>query len=445
MLTSSNPSNTESRAISLTYKKIILRLIPFIFICNLFSYLDRVNVGFAKLKMLDALGFSETVYGLGAGIFFIGYVSCGVPSSLALMRFGPRRWIAILMITWGTLSASLAFVSSPIHFYLLRLLTGAAEAGFFPGVLLYLSHWFPEYLRGRIIALYMSAIPISGVFGGPFSGWILENFDRGYGDLSGWQWMFLLQGIPTLFLGILCFFLLTDNFKDAKWISPEEKDLITKEHTIFRSDIKSLTSSNNSFIRVLQSRYIWSFSIIYFSIQSGVYAINFWLPSIISNLGFDNTLVIGWLTAIPYLLAFIFMLLVGRSADYYKERYWHFIIPILMGSMGLVLSVQAMTSPIISIMGLVIACMGLMTSLPMFWAIISPIIPRINLSSASGLAFINSVGQIAGFASPYSVGVLKDTTGSTNLSLYILSAVILTGSLIASFTIKKIESSISIE
>ncbi len=179
------------------YKRITLRLIPFIFICYLFNYLDRVNVGFAKLQMLDALKFSETVYGLGAGIFFIGYVLCGVPSNLALSRFGPRRWIALMMITWGTLSTCLLFITTPTGFYTLRLLTGAAEAGFFPGVVLYLSQWFPSFRRGRIMALFMSAIPVSGLLGSPFSGWILNHFAAGQGGLAGWQWMFLLQGIPT--------------------------------------------------------------------------------------------------------------------------------------------------------------------------------------------------------------------------------------------------------
>ena len=202
------------------YKRITLRLIPFIFICYLFNYLDRVNVGFAKLQMLDALKFSETVYGLGAGIFFIGYVLCGVPSNLALTKFGPRRWIALMMIAWGTLSTCLLFVTTPTEFYTLRLFTGAAEAGFFPGVVLYLSQWFPTFRRGRIMALFMSAIPVSGLLGSPFSGWILNHFAAGQGGLAGWQWMFLLQGIPTVILGALAYFLLSDSLRQRQMAHP---------------------------------------------------------------------------------------------------------------------------------------------------------------------------------------------------------------------------------
>ena len=273
------------------YKRITLRLIPFIFICYLFNYLDRVNVGFAKLQMLDALKFSETVYGLGAGIFFIGYVLCGVPSNLALTRFGPRRWIAVMMMTWGILSTCLMFVTTPTQFYTLRLFTGAAEAGFFPGVVLYLSQWFPTFRRGRIMALFMSAIPVSGLIGGPFSGWILSHFAAGQGGLAGWQWMFLLQGIPTVVLGGLAIFLLSDSFANAKWLTPHERAVLDADHQLDAANKPSTAS--DSLLAVFKNPTIWAFGLIYFCIQSGVYAINFWLPSIIKNLGFSDTLVIS--------------------------------------------------------------------------------------------------------------------------------------------------------
>ncbi|WP_259769153.1 MFS transporter, partial [Pseudomonas protegens] len=277
------------------YKRITLRLIPFIFVCYLFNYLDRVNVGFAKLQMLDALKFSETVYGLGAGIFFIGYVLCGVPSNLALNRFGPRRWIALMMITWGTLSTCLLFVTTPTQFYTLRLFTGAAEAGFFPGVVLYLSQWFPTFRRGRIMALFMSAIPVSGLLGSPFSGWILNHFAAGQGGLAGWQWMFLLQGVPTVVLGALAFFLLSDSFAHAKWLTPAERAVLEADQAADAANQPKTAS--DSLAAVFKNPAIWAFGLIYFCIQSGVYAINFWLPSIIKNLGFADNLVIGWLSA----------------------------------------------------------------------------------------------------------------------------------------------------
>ena len=409
------------------YKRITLRLIPFIFICYLFNYLDRVNVGFAKLQMLDALKFSETVYGLGAGIFFIGYVLCGVPSNLALTRFGPRRWIAVMMISWGTLSTCLMFVTTPAGFYTLRLLTGAAEAGFFPGVVLYLSQWFPTFRRGRIMALFMCAIPVSGLIGGPFSGWILSHFAAGQGGLAGWQWMFMLQGIPTVLLGALAIYLLSDSFANAKWLGAHERAVLEADH---RLDAASKpTSSTDSLLAVFKNPAIWAFGLIYFCIQSGVYAINFWLPSIIKSLGFSDTLVIGWISAIPYLLAAVFMLLVGRSADLHKERRWHLVVPMLMGALGLVIAVNFATQPAIAILGLTIATMGALTGLPMFWPV-----PTAMLSAgaaAGGLALINSMGQMAGFLSPYLVGFVKDATGSTDVALYLLAAVIVGGSLLA--------------
>ena len=205
------------------YSKACRRLIPFIFICYLFNYLDRVNVGFAKLEMLDALGLSETVYGLGAGIFFIGYVLFGVPSNLLLHRFGARRWIALLMIIWGVLSSCLMLVSTPQSFYVLRFFTGVAEAGFFPGIVLYFTHWFPSAKRGQVMALFMSAIPVSGVLGGPLSGWMLQHFAANQGGLAGWQWLFLLQGVPTALLGIAVYFFLHDNIAQANWLTSTEK------------------------------------------------------------------------------------------------------------------------------------------------------------------------------------------------------------------------------
>ena len=410
------------------YKRITLRLIPFIFICYLFNYLDRVNVGFAKLQMLDALKFSETVYGLGAGIFFIGYVLCGVPSNLALTRFGPRRWIAVMMIAWGTLSTCLMFVTTPAGFYTLRLLTGAAEAGFFPGVVLYLSQWFPSFRRGRIMALFMCAIPVSGLIGGPFSGWILSHFAAGQGGLAGWQWMFLLQGIPTVVLGGLAIYLLSDSFANAKWLGAHERAVLEADHRLDAAS-KPASSSTDSLLAVFKNPAIWAFGLIYFCIQSGVYAINFWLPSIIKSLGFSDTLVIGWISAIPYLLAAVFMLLVGRSADLHKERRWHLVVPMLMGAVGLVIAVNFATQPAIAILGLTIATLGALTGLPMFWPV-----PTAMLSAgaaAGGLALINSMGQMAGFLSPYLVGFVKDATGSTDVALYFLAAVIVGGSLLA--------------
>lgn len=409
------------------YRRITLRLIPFIFICYLFNYLDRVNVGFAKLQMLDALKFSETIYGLGAGIFFIGYVLCGLPSNLALNRFGPRRWIALMMIAWGTLSTCLLFVTTPMEFYVLRLFTGAAEAGFFPGIVLYLSRWFPAQRRGRIMALFMSAIPVSGLLGGPFSGWILNHFAAGQGGLAGWQWMFLIQGVPTVVLGCLAIVLLSDGYAKAGWLTPAQRQAV--EADLNADAAAKPKTASDSLLSVLANPLIWTFGFIYFCIQSGVYAINFWLPSIIKNMGFDDALLIGWLSAIPYLLAGLFMLLVGRSADLRNERRWHLVVPMLMGAVGLLMAVNFAHSPVIAILGLSIATMGALTGLPMFWPMPTALLTA--GTAVAGLAIINSVGQMAGFLSPYLVGWIKDQTGSTDLALYSLAGLIVVGSLVA--------------
>ncbi|MCP8347580.1 MULTISPECIES: MFS transporter [Pseudomonas] len=409
------------------YRRITLRLIPFIFICYLFNYLDRVNVGFAKLQMLDALKFSETIYGLGAGIFFIGYVLCGLPSNLALNRFGPRRWIALMMIAWGTLSTCLLFVTTPMEFYVLRLFTGAAEAGFFPGIVLYLSRWFPAQRRGRIMALFMSAIPVSGLLGGPFSGWILNHFAAGQGGLAGWQWMFLIQGVPTVVLGCLAIVLLSDGYAKAGWLTPAQRQAV--EADLDADAAAKPKTASDSLLSVLANPLIWTFGFIYFCIQSGVYAINFWLPSIIKNMGFDDALLIGWLSAIPYLLAGLFMLLVGRSADLRNERRWHLVVPMLMGAVGLLMAVNFAHSPVIAILGLSIATMGALTGLPMFWPMPTALLTA--GTAVAGLAIINSVGQMAGFLSPYLVGWIKDQTGSTDVALYSLAGLIVVGSLVA--------------
>jgi D-galactonate transporter len=409
------------------YRRITLHLIPFLFICYLFNYLDRVNVGFAKLQMLDALNFSETIYGFGAGIFFIGYVLCGLPSNLALTRFGPRRWIGLMMITWGIFSTCLLFVTTPMEFYVLRFFTGMAEAGFFPGIVLYLSRWYPNARRGRIMALFMSAIPVSGLIGGPFSGWILNHFAAGQGGLAGWQWMFLIQGVPTVLLGVLAFRLLCDNAASARWLSPEHRARVAAD--IAFDDRNRPAQGNTSVLAVLTMPFVWVLGFIYFCIQSGVYAINFWLPSIIKSLGFSDALVIGWISAVPYLAAGVFMLLVGRSADLRNERRWHLVVPMLMGAVGLVIAANFASVPVIAIIGLTIATMGALTGLPMFWPL-----PTAFLSASvavAALALINSIGQMAGFLSPYIVGWIKDQTGSTDVALYSLAALTVVGSLVA--------------
>jgi D-galactonate transporter len=410
------------------YRKATWRLIPFIFICYLFNYLDRVNVGFAKLEMLDALHLSETVYGLGAGIFFVGYVTSGVPSNLILHKLGARRWIALMMILWGGLSSAMLLVSGAGSFYLLRFFTGVAEAGFFPGMVYYFSAWFPSHKRGQVMALFMSAIPVSGLVGGPLSGWMLGHFSGGQGGLAGWQWLFLLQGLPTMLLGVALFFYLADSLKDARWLAPQEKAAMQAALDADEAQRSAGSHAVHSFAQVLRNGHVWMLGLIYFSIQMGVYAINFWLPSIIKALGFANPVTVGWLSALPYLCAGVFMVLVGRSADARGERRWHLSLPLVMGLVGLLLAANFSHNIVIVMLGLTLATMGALTGLPMFWPLPAAFLG--SAAAAGGLALINSLGQVAGFVSPFLVGWIKDATGSTDIALYLLSAVLLLGALL---------------
>ena len=410
------------------YRKATWRLIPFIFVCYFFNYLDRVNVGFAKLEMLDALQLSETVYGLGAGIFFIGYVTFGVPSNLILHKLGARRWIAVMMMTWGALSACMLFVSTPVEFYVLRFFTGVAEAGFFPGMVLYFTKWFPAHKRGQVMALFMSAIPVSGLIGGPLSGWMLSHFSAGQGGMDGWQWLFLLQGIPTVLLGVAVLFYLNDSLAQAPWLTAEEKSAMQTALDEDEAQRTSGTHAVHSFGAVLRDWHVWMLGFIYFSIQMGVYAINFWLPSIIKSLGFESATTVGWLSAIPYLFAGVFMVLVGRSADCRRERRWHLSAPLLMALAGLLLAANFSDNVILVMVGLSLATMGALTGLPMFWPLPAAFLG--SAAAAAGLALINSMGQIAGFLSPFLVGWIKDATGSTDMALYILSTVLFIGAML---------------
>ncbi len=418
--------SSSQRALDSVYRKAFWHLIPYIFVCYLFNYLDRVNVGFAKLQMLDDLHLSETAYGLGAGVFFIGYILCGVPSNLMLSKVGARRWLALIMVLWGALSASLLLVHTAESFYIIRFLTGATEAGFFPGIVLYLTRWFPSARRGRIMAQFMAAIPLSGVIGGPLSGWMLVHFSSHQAGLEAWQWLFLLQGAPTIVLGFGVLMAFSNGVENASWLSNAERQLLFHELDEDRKNTPKTAA--DSFAQVVTNPSIWLLGIIYFCIQSGVYAINFWLPSIIKVSLHQDLAAVGWLSAIPYLAASIFMILAGRSADAWRERRWHLAIPLLMGAGGLLLAASFATDLWIAMVGLTFATMGALTGLPMLWPLSGRFLTA--TAAAGGLALINSTGQIAGFTSPYFVGWIKDATHSTNPALYALAGIMVLGAVL---------------
>jgi D-galactonate transporter len=405
-----------------TYKKVFRRIVPFLMLCYVVAYLDRVNVGFAKLQMAQALGFSETIYGLGAGLFFIGYFIFEVPSNVLLHRIGARVWIARIMITWGLISAAFMFVSTPTQFYVMRFLLGAAEAGFYPGVILYMTYWFPAKRRAKIIAMFMSAIPVAGIFGNPLSGFIMDAF-QGSSGLAGWQWMFLIEAVPALLIGIAVLLYLDNNIRAAKWLTEGEKRQLEREIAIDQEGSQTYPST----LAIFRDARIWHMSLIYFCFVMGQYALTFWMPTLIKTTGVVGNLQIGLFSAIPFGCAIVAMNLFGRSADAKRERRWHLVIPALMGAVGFIVAASFVNNTAVAVAALSVAAAGVLTCAPLFWSLPTSFLS--GAAAAVGIATINSVGNLAGFVSPYLVGYLKDLTHSTQSGMYVLAAMLVIGAI----------------
>ena len=402
-----------------TYAKVTWRLLPFLFLCYVAAYLDRVNVGFAKLQMLNDLKFSETVYGLGAGIFFIGYFLFEVPSNLLLHRYGARKWIARIMISWGVVSACMMLVKTPTSFYILRFLLGVAEAGFFPGIILYLTYWYPAARRAKVTSLFMTGIPMAGVIGGPLSGWIITAFD-GMNGLAGWKWLFILEAIPSIFLGLMVLLYLNDKISDASWLTAQEKAML---HRNIEAD--SANIEDHSALGAFRNGKVWILAAAYFGFIMGLYGVGFWLPSLIKASGVTSAVTIGWLVAIPYAAAVACMIWTSGHSDRTGERRWHIAVPALLGAVGLVASILVPQTPLWAIVTLTVATMGILTALAQFWCLPPAFLG--GAAAAAGIAVINSVGNLAGFASPFIVGWIKDLTGSTNNGLLVIAASLVVG------------------
>jgi MFS family permease len=387
------------------------------------AYLDRVNVGFAKLQMTTDLNLSDAIYGFGAGIFFLGYFLFEIPSNVILHKVGARVWIARIMASWGVISMLTMFVTTPTMFYVMRFLLGLAEAGFFPGIILYLTYWYPAHRRGRMTTWFMTAIALSGVIGGPVSGYILKTFN-GANGWHGWQWLFLLEGIPSILIGILVFIMLDDGIARATWLTPEERQLLERNITT-----EDATKHDLPIRTVLASPRVWLMSLIYFSFVMGLYGVSFWLPTIIKATGVTDAFMIGLLSAIPFAAAVVGMVLVSRSADRKRERRWHIALPAAAGAVGLVLSVVWAHNTPLAMASLTLATMGILTTLPLFWSL--PTAFLAGTGAAAGIAMINSIGNLAGFLSPYAVGWLKQATAANDSGMYMLAAFMLLGGLLA--------------
>ncbi|ANC40516.1 MFS transporter permease [Hafnia alvei] len=419
----SNTSENEKR-IAAVYNKITRRLIPFLILCYFFAYLDRVNVGFAKLHMQDALSFSDTVYGVGAGIFFIGYFLFELPSNLLMQRFGPRFWIARIMISWAVLSALMIFVKTPTQFYVLRFLLGMAEAGFFPGIVFYLTLWFPSWRSARTLGLFILVTPLSTIIGSPLSGFILKAFE-GVEGLHNWQWLFVVEAIPSFLLAFVVLRYLDNDVKSARWLSDEEKQVVSDD---LESDRQRSLKANagkppQNLKMMFHNGYVWLLALIFFSFNIGYYGINFWLPSIIKSSGVSDDFHIGLLAALPYVFGAIFMVWNSRHSDLHCERRWHIAIPAVLGAVGLTLSAYCSGSTVWMMAWICLAMSGTLALIPTYISLPGTLLS--GTAAAAGIALVNSVGNLAGFFGPTVLGWLKDNTGSTNVGLYILAAFLL--------------------
>ena len=404
---------------SSTLRKVAWRLIPFLGVLYFFAFLDRVNVGFAALTMNADLGLTDAVFGIGSGIFFIGYILCEVPSNVMLERFGARIWIARIMISWGILSAAMAFVQGPTSFYTVRFLLGIAEAGFFPGIIFYLTCWFPSQHRARIIALFMIALPMSSVIGAPISTSLLGIEALG---LKGWQWMFLLEAIPTILLGIAVLAVLPDRPSDAKWLSTDEKRWLQGE--LAREHTNNAHGHASSLREALMLPRVWRAGIVYFCILVGLYGFSFWLPQIIKSLGDMTNVQVGLVTMIPYTAACIALVLWGRHSDATEERSWHVALPALLGAAALTISGWT-TGPVLAFVALCLAAVGIYSGLPAFWALASKGLQ--GAAAAGAIALINSLGNFGGFLGPSAIGLAKTYTNSYAASLLLIAAFLALG------------------
>lgn len=418
----STANETEENA----YARVTWRLLPFLGFCYLIAYLDRVNVSFARLHMLTDLDLSEAAYGFGAGIFFIGYFLFEVPSNLALHRVGARVWIARIMVTWGIVSAAMAF-TAPIAqmtglgndtvFYALRFLLGVAEAGFFPGVLLYLNYWYPSHRQSRAVALLLAAQPLSYVIGAPISGAIMEGFG-GISGLYDWQWLFLIEAAPAVLVGIGVVFYLSNGIDDAHWLSESEKHLLKE-----RLAHEAKTKSDYSLRALFSIRALWVLTIIYLLVVMGVYGINFWLPAIIEATGVQSALSIGFITAASYLASVLLSVAIARRAERRNEKRWHAAAAAIAGGASLALSAAFAESTFLTVALVALASTGALVTMALFWSFPGSILTGVGV--AAGLAAINSVGNLGGFFGPYLLGGMTDWLGDRTLGISILGALMI--------------------
>ena len=405
-----------------TIAKVSMRLVPFLIVCYFVAYLDRVNVGFAALTMNKDLGLSQTAFGFGAGIFFIAYFIFEVPSNLLLEKFGARKWIARIMLSWGILSGAMAFIPAIARatglgnehsFYLVRVLLGAAEAGFFPGIIFYLTLWFPAEYRARIVGYFMAAIPLSSVIGAPISGALL--YLQGSG-LAGWQWLFIIEAIPAIILSAVVFFYLTDRPADATWLAPDERAWLAERLALEQRQRQAV--HDYTVMQSMLNPRVLGLSLVYFGAVAMNYGLSFFLPQIVKTFGL-STFLTTVVSAAPYAVGVIAMVWWGRRSDRKAERRFHAAFPLLIAAAGIAAS-TALDDPLLKMISFCVAGFGIFASLPVFWTLPTAFLS--GASAAAGIAVINSIGNLAGFAGPFAMGWIKDQTGSYAGGLLLLAA-----------------------
>lgn len=414
-----------------TLRKITWRIVPFIMILYLIAYIDRVNIGFAAITMKEDLGFTASILGFGAGIFFLGYFLFEVPSNIILHKVGARIWIARVMVTWGIIAGGMAFVESSTSFYVMRFLLGVAEAGFFPGIILYLSYWFPARNRAGVIALFMAAAPIATAIGSPISAALLEM--HGIMGLAGWQWMFLIEAIPAVILGVVVFFYMTDRPEKAAWLKPDEREWLVK--TMQAEDANKGGQQHHSILRGLANPRVLALALIYFGTSAGLYTLGIWAPQIIKELGVSS-MTVGLLNAIPPIISVVAMILWSHHSDKTNERTWHVALACLTAAVGL--AIAASTGSMFGLIAaLTIVNVGISCSKPPLWSM--PTMFLSGAAAATGIATINSIGNLGGFAGPAMIGWVKDQTGSFAGGLYFVAGLLILSTvltLVLSFTQK---------
>jgi D-galactonate transporter len=412
-----------------TYNRAAWKLIPFLLILYIISFLDRVNVGFAKLQMSADIGLSDAVFGLGAGIFFIGYAACEIPSNLLLQRFGARFWIARILIVWGIISVCFMFVTTPAQFLTLRFLLGIAEAGFYPGIVLYLTYWFPSKLRSQVCALFFIGIPIAGFIGGPLSGFIMKSMAGVYG-LSGWQWLFLLEGAPAIIAGVVTYFYLSNGPRDAKWLTANERNIIVPALEAEEAAHRAM-GHGHRLVDALASPKVWLLAITNFTLLGGIYGISFWMPQIVKDLGVQDVFMNGVVNSIPFAVACAAMVIVGRSSDRTRERKWHIIVCATIGALGLIGGATLTGTPALALASLSLALAGALASITVLWVLPSALLT--GAAAAGGIALMATIGNLGGYVAPYILGLAKEATGRLDFGLFVMSAAMILGALLVHF------------